>query len=542
MKSFWKLGLLVISLGLAACTAIPPSRPAAWAAPEVLVAPSAFHGVHGLAVDAKGRLLAGTVVGSSMWEVDRTTGATKVFIAAPEGEADDIAIGPKGEMAWTSYLQGIVRYRENDAAPIRILAKDLPGINSLAFDQKNSKLYASQVFLGDAMHEIDVTGIKPPRLIAKDIGGFNGFEVGPDGMIYGPIWFKGQVAKMNPADGAITVINSEFKIPAAANLDGKGNLWVVDTNTGELSKVELTTGKKTVMKQLKPAIDNLAIAPDGMVYVSNMADNSVQSYNPASGELRLLTGGQLSVPGGIKLDGDTLWVADLFAFREVNVKSGAVKDVFRMQSSDMEYPFAVGLSAKQFALTSWFTGSVQIIDRATRKTVTTIHGLKAPMDTLFLDDGSLVFAEIATGEVTRASGADFKERKVIAKGLAGPVQMMVGKDGALYVTEAAGNLTRINLADGSKTVVADKLALPEGVAQTPWGTFIVAETAARRLVEIDPANGSRRTVADNLPIGLEAGPGLPPPYVPTGVAVGSDGVIYMSADRNNAIYKIKPQR
>ena len=542
MKSFWKLGLLVISLGLAACTAMPPSRPAAWAAPEVLVAPSAFHGVHGLAVDAKGRLLAGTVVGSSMWEVDRTTGATKVFIAAPEGEADDIAIGPKGEMAWTSYLQGIVRYRENDAAPIRILAKDLPGINSLAFDQKNSKLYASQVFLGDAMHEIDVTGIKPPRLIAKDIGGFNGFEVGPDGMIYGPIWFKGQVAKMNPADGAITVINSEFKIPAAANLDGKGNLWVVDTNTGELSKVELTTGKKTVMKQLKPAIDNLAIAPDGMIYVSNMADNSVQSYNPASGELRLLTGGQLSVPGGIKLDGDTLWVADLFAFREVNIKSGVVKDVFRMQSSDMEYPFAVGLSAKQFALSSWFTGSVQIIDRATRKTVTTIHGLKAPMDTLFLDDGSLVFAEIATGEVTRASGADFKERKVIAKGLAGPVQIMVGKDGALYVTEAAGNLTRINLADGSKTVVADKLALPEGVAQTPWGTFIVAETAARRLVEIDPANGSRRTVADNLPIGLEAGPGLPPPYVPTGVAVGADGVIYMSADRNNAIYKIKPQR
>ena len=542
MKSFWKLGLLVISLGLAACTAMPPSRPAAWAAPEVLVAPSAFHGVHGLAVDAKGRLLAGTVVGSSMWEVDRTTGATKVFIAAPEGEADDIAIGPKGEMAWTSYLQGIVRYRENDAAPIRILAKDLPGINSLAFDQKNSKLYASQVFLGDAMHEIDVTGIKPPRLIAKDIGGFNGFEVGPDGMIYGPIWFKGQVAKMNPADGAITVINSEFKIPAAANLDGKGNLWVVDTNTGELSKVELTTGKKTVMKQLKPAIDNLAIAPDGMIYVSNMADNSVQSYNPASGELRLLTGGQLSVPGGIKLDGDTLWVADLFAFREVNIKSGVVKDVFRMQSSDMEYPFAVGLSAKQFALSSWFTGSVQIIDRATRKTVTTIHGLKAPMDTLFLDDGSLVFAEIATGEVTRASGADFKERKVIAKGLAGPVQMMVGKDGALYVTEAAGNLTRINMTDGSKTVVADKLALPEGVAQTPWGTFIVAEAAARRLVEIDPTNGSRRMVAENLPIGLEPGPGLPPPNIPTGVAVGADGVIYLSADRHNAIYKIKPQR
>ena len=542
MKSFWKLGLLVTSFGLAACTAMPPTRPVAWAAPEVLVAPSSFHGVHGLAVDAKGRLLAGTVVGSSMWEVDRITGATKVFIAAPEGEADDIAIGLNGEMAWTSYLQGIVRYRENDTAPIRILAQDLPGINSLAFDQKNGKLYASQVFLGDAMHEIDVAGVKPPRLIAKDIGGFNGFEVGPDGMIYGPIWFKGQVAKMNPADGAITVINSEFKIPAAANLDGKGNLWAVDTNTGELSKVDLATGRKTVMQKLNPAIDNLAIAPDGMIYVSNMADNSVQSYNPASGDVRLLTGGKLSVPGGIKLDGDTLWVTDLFAFREVNVKSGVVKDVFRMQSSDLEYPFSVGLSAKQFALSSWFTGSVQVVDRATRKTTAVIHGLKAPMDALFLNDGSLVFAEIATGEITRASGADFKERTVVAKGLAGPVQMILGKDGALYVTEAAGNLTRINLTDGSKTVVADKLVLPEGVAQTPWGTFIVAEAAARRLVEINVADGSRRIVAENLPIGLEAGPGLPPPNVPTGVAVGTDGVIYMSADRNNAIYKIKPQR
>jgi hypothetical protein len=200
MKNLWRLTALIAAVCLTACTTTVLTRPNAWAAPEVLVVPSSFHGVHGLAIDAKGRLLAGTVVGSSMWEVDRTTGATKVFIAAPEGEADDIAIGPKGELAWTSYLQGVVRYRENDTAPIRILAKDLPGINSLAFDQKSGKLYASQVFLGDAMHEIDVAGVKPPRLIAKDIGGFNGFEVGPDGMIYGPIWFKGQLAKMNETE------------------------------------------------------------------------------------------------------------------------------------------------------------------------------------------------------------------------------------------------------------------------------------------------------------------------------------------------------
>jgi streptogramin lyase len=531
-----------VVLALTACASSTPTRPAAWGEPEALVAPSSFTGVHGLAVDAKGRLLAGSVVGYSMWEVDRKTGAAKVLIPAPEGQADDIAVGPNGELAWTNYLMGMVRYRENDTAPLKVLAKDLPGLNSLDFDRKNGKLYASQVFLGDALWELDVAGVKAPRLIAKDMGGFNGFEVGPDGMLYGPLWFKGQVVKIDPANGAITVINSEFKIPAAANLDGKGNLWVVDTRTGELCKVELASGRKTVVKQLKPALDNLAIAPDGTVYVSNMADNSIEAFNPATGELRTLTSGKLAVPAGLKLDGDSLWVADVFGFRQVNVKSGDVKDIFRMQASDMEYPFAVGVSSKLFALTSWFTGTVQLVDRATLKTVHMIHGLKAPFDALPMEDGSVVYAEIATGSITQASGADFKTTKVIASGLAGPVQMTLGRDGALFVTEAAGKLTRIDLASGAKTEVASGLALPEGVAQTPWGTFIVAETAKGQLTEIDPATGTRRTIATNLPIGLPAGPGMPPPYVVTGVAVGPDGTVYFSADKNNAVYRVRPQR
>ena len=529
---------------LAACSSLspPPKRPAAWAAPEVLVAPSAFAGVHGLAIDAKGRLLAGSVLGNTLWEVDRQTGAAKVLIDAPEGQADDIAVGPKGELAWTNYLMGMLRYRENDSAPLRVLAKDLPGLNSLDFDRRNGKLYASQVFLGDALWEIDREGKQPPRLIKKDMGGFNGFEVGPDGLLYGPLWFKGQVVKIDPANGNLTVIADGFKIPAAANLDGKGNLWVVDARSGELVKVDLASGKKTVAKQLRPSLDNLAIAPDGTIYVSNMANNEVQAFNPATGALRTLTSGKVAVPAGLKFDGNDLWVADVFGFRQVDVRTGEVRDVFRMQRDpELDYPFAVGLSPRLFALTSWFTGSVQLVDRQTLKTVETIHGLKAPFDALPMPDGSVIYAELATGSITRASGLKFAEKSVLASGLNGPVQLVVGQDGALYVTEAAGKLLRIPLdASAPLRTVADGLALPEGLAQTPWGSFIVAESAARRLVEIDPATGTRRTVAENLPIGLAAGPGLPPPYVVTGVAVGRDGTVYVAADRNNSIYRIRP--
>jgi streptogramin lyase len=532
------------ALLLAACASSPPSKPTGWNAPEVVVAPSSFTGVHGLAVDKGGRLLAGSVVGNAIWEVDRSTGAAKVLVGGPEGQADDIAIGPNGEMAWTNYLMGMLRYRENDSSPMRVLAKDLPGLNSLDFDRKNGKLYASQVFLGDAVWEIDVASVKPPRLIAKDVGGFNGFEVGPDGMLYGPLWFKNSVAKIDPATGTVTVINNQFKIPAAANLDGKGNLWVVDTATGELCTVELASGKKTVMKQLRTALDNLAIAPDGIIYVSNMADNSVEAYNPATGDVKVLTRGALAAPSGVKVLGGTLWVADVFGHRKVDLASGKVSDVMRMHGEGvvMEYPFAVGISDKLVALASWFTGSVQVLDRATNKTLAMTHGWKAPYDALPLADGSVLVAEIATGSITKASGADYATRVVVTSGLAGPVQMTLGRDGALYVTEAAGNLVKVNLADGSKTVVTKGLALPEGVAATPWGTFIVAEAALGRLTEIDPATNQQRTVADKLPIGLSGGPGMPPPYVATGLDVGPDGTIYFSANRNNAIYKVRPLR
>jgi streptogramin lyase len=532
----------ITALTLAGCASSPPSRPASWSAPEVLVAPSSFTGVHGLAVDRQGRLLAGSVVGNAIWQVDRQTGAAKILVGGPEGQADDIAIGPGGEMAWTNYLMGMVRIRDSDTGPMRIIAKDLPGLNSLDFDRRNGKLYATQVFLGDALWELDPKGVAAPRLIARDLGGLNGFEVGPDGMIYGPLWFKNSVVRVNPATGAVTVLNNSFKIPAAANLDGKGGLYVIDTATGELSRVDIASGRKTLVKQLSSALDNLAVAPDGTVYVSNMADNAIEAVDPGNGRSRTLTAGRVAVPAGLKIDGDTLWVADVFAFRAVDARSGAVRDLKRMHAvgSDIEYPFAVGLSAKHLTLASWFTGWVQVIDRSTMKTVANLHGFKAPYDALPLPDGSVLVAEIATGSVVKASGPGYATRQTVVSGLAGPVAMVLGRDGALHLTEAAGTLVRIDLSTGARTVLADKLALPEGLAETPWGSFIVAEAAAGRLTEIDPRSGARRTVAQGLPIGLSAGPGMPPPYVPTGVAVAADGTVFFSADRNNAIYRIRP--
>ncbi|HBT06597.1 MAG TPA: hypothetical protein DEB22_09265, partial [Alcanivorax sp.] len=63
------------------------------------------------------------------------------------------------------------------------------------------RLFATQVFMGDALYEIDRSGEQPPRKIIEGMGGLNGFEFGPDGHLYGPLWFKGEVVRVNVESG-----------------------------------------------------------------------------------------------------------------------------------------------------------------------------------------------------------------------------------------------------------------------------------------------------------------------------------------------------
>src|SRR5260370_16812520 len=103
--------------------------------------------------------------------------------------ADDIAFAPDGTMAWTGFLTGDLYSRKGDG-PIKKLASGLAGINSLAY-RKDGRLYASTVFLGDTLYEIDVEGVKPPRKIMEKMAGLNGFDFRATTLLYTPPWFSG---------------------------------------------------------------------------------------------------------------------------------------------------------------------------------------------------------------------------------------------------------------------------------------------------------------------------------------------------------------
>lgn len=541
----------------------PPATPAqAPAAPapksyltQFLVPGSNFHGVHGLAFDRDDQLFVGSVVGQALYKVQVETGEVETRVPPPEGMADDIAFGPEGAMAWTSFLTGIVHARAKPDQPIKQLATGLPGINSLAFT-KDGRLFATQVFLGDALWEIDTGPLKPdakpdtplkaPRKVMEGMGGLNGFEFGPDGLLYGPLWFKGQVVKIDVDKATVAIVADGFKVPAAVNFDSKGNLYVVDTALGQVVRVETSSGQKTLIATVKPSIDNLAIDSRDRLFITNMADNGVYRIDTATGQSHTVVEGKLAVPADIAVFSDgskeTLYVPDIFAYRTVDGASGEVSTILRMQSDVLEYPFGVSVSAKHVLLTSWFTNSVQRIDRVTGKPLAMLHDFKAPVDALEAEDGSLLVLELGTGSLLRVKGADGKDRTTIAKELNAPVAMASAGPGAVYVTElASGAVVRINLANGAKNVVASGLKAPEGIDVAPDGRLIVAEVGLRRVVAIDPKDGTITPLAGNLAIGLQGFQGGPPAYVPTGVAVGKSGAIYVTSDVRNAIYKLTPQ-
>ncbi|HEV3501118.1 MAG TPA: hypothetical protein VGZ92_12415 [Bradyrhizobium sp.] len=507
-----------------------------------LVPGSAFHGVHGLGIDKSGRMFAGSVAGAALYEVDLTDGTAKIAIPTPEGMADDIAFAPDGTMAWTGFLTGDLYSRKGDG-PIKKLASGLAGINSLAY-RKDGRLYATTVFLGDTLYEIDIEGIKPPRMIMEKMGGLNGFEFGPDDLLYGPLWFKGQVVKVDVDKAELTVVADGFKTPAAVNFDSKGNLWVVDAALGQLVRVDPKTGAKKMVAQLKPSLDNLAIDDKDRIFVSNMADNGIQEVDAETGAAKQVIVGKLALPGGIGVvsDGlkDTIYVADVFAYRTVDGTTGEVSEPARMHAAGvtLEYPMSATAKGDEVILSSWYTGTVQVIDRKTGATREMMHGFKAPHDAIRLGDGSLLVNELGSKSLIRVSGEHGKDRTVLAGGLEGLVGLVGGAKGDVYVTEAfAGQVSKVE-SNGEKTVVAKDLKMPEGIALAPDGELIVAEVGAKRLVQIDPASGNVSEIAGNLPIGLVGAPGGLPTNIPTGVGVGASGTIYFSSDIENAIYKV----
>ena len=117
----------------------------------------------------------------------------------------------------------------------------------------------------------------------------------------------------------------------------------------------------------------------------------------------------------------------MFAYRTVDGATGEVSEQARMHAAGvtLEYPMSATAKGDDVILSSWFTGTVQVLDRKTGATKEMMHGFKAPHDAIRLDDGSILVNELGSKSLIRASGEHGKDRMVLIGGLEGPVEMCI---------------------------------------------------------------------------------------------------------------------
>lgn len=513
---------------------------------SILAEGAPFHGANGLAFDDSDQLHVASVLGNEIAVIDAGTGEMISTIGQFHGVEgpDDVAFGPDGSLYWTSFSTGeIGRISPEGERTGQYIA---PGVNSITFSD-DGRLFVSLVFMADALYEIDPDFAGPPRLIAENLGFLNGMDWGADGYIYGPIWRKGEVARIDAANGEVTTVAAGFSIPAAVKFAPDGSLYVIDKVKGRVSRVDIGTGETDLIAEMMPGLDNLACNSEGRVYVSHGQDGIVYEVLP-DGRTKTCCQGGMIAPGGVAVlsgpGGESVFVADFWTLREFDGDTGEETGTHRHRigvPGSITSPFTVSADGENLIVTSWLPRSaVQIVNPENAEVIEEYLDFPEPINAIRFG-GDIVVAERETGSLILIDREYPEKRKTLVADLAAPAGLAAVEDN-LWVTDAVlGALLQV-VEDGRvlspPRLIARDLANPEGLAVAADGNLLVAESDAGRLSSIDVETGKSTTVIDGITPCLQSNH---PTWIFNGVAVAPSGVIYATCDAGNTLYRIEPE-
>jgi sugar lactone lactonase YvrE len=532
-QRFRLLSLLVLTvLFFGACQ--PLTVPKA----EIFANGAPLKSTNGLYFGPDGNLYIGSVGGQEIIVMDPESGAILKRLGATVGvtSPDDLTFDLDGALYWTNIMTGeVVRLAPDGAVTSQQVAL---GVNPITFSA-DGRLFVALDFFGDALYELDPALVKPPRLLAEQLGFLNAFDFGPDGYLYGPIYTQGKVVRIdvNADPVVIETVADGFAVPASVKFDAQGDLYVLDQVRGEVVRLDIETGEQIVVATLPPGLDNLAFSAQGRLFVSHNDQGYIFEVN-ADGTTRTVSPGGMTAPSGVAIvrqNGvETLYVADVSTIHRFDTKTAAEETLGHGGIS-------IAPDGKELLLTSWFANTVESWDPATAATVATYPGFAVPINAIRFQ-GDLIVAELGTNSVVRASGADPTQRVTLAK-LGVPAGLAATADDLWVSDFATGQVLQL-VADGEPlaepAIVASGLVTPEGLAVTADGRLLVVESGAHRLSSIALATGEVTVLVDGLALGAVGPATMPPTWTFNGVAVDAAGTIYVSGDIDNMLYRIAP--
>jgi len=248
----------------------PPLTPAADQAPPV--------GLNGIVYDHD-RLWIADYKGAQLLGVDPASGAIVSRYTKADGLSsapDDLAVAADGTIYWTGFDSGDIGRIRFDAAgkpTFDVVANIGAGANPISIAEDGA-IYAGRAVTGDGLFQIDPSGATPPRQIVATVGNVNAFDVAPNGRIYGPRYGPqktGALVRINPGDGAIEEVTPGLSLPFAVKVSADGSsAFVAESGPpAQITRIDLMTGTATAFGKVDATLlDNLALGPDGTVFVT----------------------------------------------------------------------------------------------------------------------------------------------------------------------------------------------------------------------------------------------------------------------------------
>jgi len=518
-----------------------------------LVPPNPLNQLNGMTLDGEGGVFVCAALYDRIVHLDLRSGAIRVVAdetdAEPRRAPDDVAMAPDGSLYVTTILGRNVTRMSQDGKQRRVVASNLGDgaslPNGIAFNAQG-RLFATDLDFADPAHpgglwEIDPAGMKPPVPVVRPLPTPNGFAFGPDGKAYIPEMFAGRIDIVDVDARTVRTLVDGFGYLVAVKVDRQGRLVVLETDTGRVWRVDRTTGDRTLLAQGPPGLDNLVVASEGTIFVTNFVQGNVWRVNEATRALEpLLPDRSLGLPFSLSEAPDgSLVVGDFTAVSRV--QGSEVTRVSRLLVDQVQMLVP---GATQIGSNLYFSdflppdGRIFRLNLESGQREKVASGFAFPWTVRAGAAGHLLVVDQALGAVFDVDPGNGLKIPLV-QGLRSPSGLAVDRPrGVAYVSDTgAGSIVSVEMSTRRTSVVADGLTGPEGVAVDRDGSLLVVEGDAGRLVRIDQVDGGRQVVATGLPT-RTVGVGLPLLNYSSDVIVRSDGSIVVSGDADGSLIEL----
>jgi sugar lactone lactonase YvrE len=312
----------------------------------------------------------------------------------------------------------------------------------------------------------------------------------------------------------------------------------VPSLTGVVYRVSLDGAKVETIAKLMPGLDNVTITKKGRLFVTSYWDATIfEVATDGSGKFKQLFPKGPNQPLGIVVKDGKVLVADAIMIRNlVNGKFEPTKlNAWAAHGMPLPLSLADGPGGQVF-WTDCIHGAACIGDPLKGEFKPVAGGLNRPMTSMMSPAGDALYvAEYGAGQITRVSLKD-GAKSVLAKDLEGPIALAMIGD-TLYVAESKpGRISKIDPASGKKEVfLSSMVGKPLALANDGKQHLLVLDGAGHKIHRVNPKTLAMSTLAINVPVEYGSIGSYPSVEFPAPMTVAENGDIYLTTANRGAI-------